>query len=227
MEIRTIIPGCKSGFDYTQRLGFERHVVAVDLGSKADHTAIVVFKDYQYPLPTWGKNNVQLLDERKIEICEAFRLKLGLKWTTTIDTVKSVVTQLHTCALWIDESGLGGPVAEQMKDMGIPFTGVVITSGDSWKRINQNLFRASKSFLVGNLSTLLQSGTLRISPHIKDASEFRAQLENFESVVSSAGHMSFSAKSGTHDDIVSAASIGAFACTQAKPQSFKVSPIVW
>jgi hypothetical protein len=227
MDIRTIIPGCKSGFDYIQTLGYERHVVAVDLGSKQDHTAIVVFKDYQYPLPTWGKNGVQLLDERKIEITEAFRLKLGLRWTTTIETVKSVRDQLHSCSLWLDETGLGGPVAEQMREMHIPFTGLVITSGDSWKKINQNLYRASKSFLVGNFSTLLQAGTLRISPNIKDAAEFKNQLESFESVVSNAGHMSFSAKSGTHDDIVSAASIGAFACMQTKPNSIKVSPIVW
>ena len=40
MDLRTIIPGCKSGFDYIQKVGYERHILAVDLGSKADHTAL-------------------------------------------------------------------------------------------------------------------------------------------------------------------------------------------
>jgi len=52
MDIRVPIPGCHSGFDYVQTVGYERHVVAVDLGSKQDHTAIVVFKDYQVPMGT-------------------------------------------------------------------------------------------------------------------------------------------------------------------------------
>lgn len=228
VEIRTKIPGCKAGVgDFKQVVGYRRYICGVDLGTLQDATAISIIEDELIPAPRYGKGFIQEFEPRRQTLVQAFRLKVGLEWPVIVDTIKQVKNQVPDCSLWIDTSGIGQPVGAMLKEKGVAFTGLTITSGDRYTKVSHDQYRCSKSYLVSYLNTQFQTGELRISEGIKDAKAFRTQVEDFESRISPSGQMTWTTRDGAHDDLLLSTAIAALGSMLSQNSSFKVSPITW
>lgn len=228
VELRTPIPNCLSTEGlYKQVVGYRRYICGVDLGTLQDPTAISIIEDELVPAPRYGRGFVQEFEPRRQTLVQAFRLKVGLEWPVIVDTIRQVKKQVPDCSLWIDTSGIGQPVGAMLKEKGVAFTGVTITSGDTFKKVDHVTYRCSKSYLVSHLNTMFQTGELRISEGIKDAKAFRTQIEDFESRISPSGQMTFTTRDGAHDDLLLSTAIAALGSMLSQNSSFKTSALHW
>ena len=226
-ELRTKIPNAKSGIDYIQSVGYRRFTIGADLGSLQDPTAISIIEDLLVPAPRWGKGYVQEFEPRQQTLVQAFRLKVGLDWPVIVDAIRRVKNQVPDSTLWVDTSGIGQPVGAMLKEKGVMFTGLTITAGDTFKKVDHITYRCSKSYLISYLSTLFQSGELRIAEGIKDAKEFRQQVEDFQALTTASGNLSFGTREGRHDDLLLSSALAAFGVAQSKTSTFKASALHW
>lgn len=226
-EIRTKIPNAKSGIDYVQSVGYRRYVIGADLGTLQDPTAISIIEDMLVPAPRWGKGYVQEFEPRQQTLVQAFRLKVGLDWPVIVNTIKKVKEQIPDSTLWVDTSGIGQPVGAMLREKGVMFTGVTITAGDRFTKMDHITYRCSKSYLISYLSTLFQSGELRIAEGIKDAKEFRQQVEDFQALTTPSGNLTFGTRDGRHDDLLLSTAIAAFGVAQSQTSTFKATALHW
>ena len=203
--------------------------LAVKVGEKniSQTTALSIIEDLHVPAPRWGKGFIQEMMPRQQTIVQAFRLKVGLEWPVIVETIKKVKDQLPDSTLFVDTSGIGQPVGAMLKDKGVVFTGVTITAGDSFTKVDHQTYRCSKSYLISHLSTLFQGGDLRISEGIADAKAFRQQVEDFVTQTTPAGNLSWGTRDGAHDDLLLSSAIAAFGCAQSQFSTFKMSSLQW
>ena len=228
VEIRTPIPNCFASEGlYRQVVGYRRYIIGADLGTLQDPTAISIIEDLLVPAPRYGKGFVQEFEPRRQTLVQAFRLKVGLDWPVIVATIKKVKDQIPDSSLWVDTSGIGQPVGAMLREKGVVYTGVTITAGDTFKKVDHVTYRCSKSYLISFLSTLFQSGELRIAEGIKDAKAFRQQVEDFQAMTTPSGNLSFGTRDGRHDDLLLSSAIAAFGVAQSQTSTFKSSALNW
>ena len=103
-------------------------------------------------------------------------------------------------------TGVGRPVFDMFVDSGIHPTGVVITGGMSEAQ-NGLICSVSKLNLVSRLQALLHEARLKIQRELDEADTLVRELQDFRMEYTAAGHMTFNARSGKHDDLVLALAI--------------------
>ena len=135
------------------------------------------------------------------------RLPLGTLYPAIVDHVGCLLTKLpgHP-ELVIDFTGVGRPVFDMFVDSGIHPTGVVITGGMSEAQ-NGLICSVSKLNLVSRLQALLHEARLKIQRELDEADTLVRELQDFRMEYTAAGHMTFNARSGKHDDLVLALAI--------------------
>ena len=85
-------------------------------------------------------------------------------------------------------------------------TAVMITGGDK-TRTESGYKDVPKRDLVAGLVMGFQSGGVRIAERLSESGALMNELVNFRVKVSSAGHDSYGARDGEHDDLVLAAAL--------------------
>jgi hypothetical protein len=137
------------------------------------------------------------------------RVPLG----TTYPTVVNYVGQLLQRPIWrgqidmaIDKTGVGAPVADLFTAGGLSFASVTITGGDTETR-EGTTHRVPKMTLVSALQALLHEGRLHIQKELPEAAVLVRELQDFRVRYTDAGHMTFGAREGRHDDLVLALAI--------------------
>ena len=135
------------------------------------------------------------------------RLPLGTLYPAIVDHVGCLLTKLpgHP-ELVIDFTGVGRPVFDMFVHSGIHPTGVVITGGMSDAQ-NGLICSVSKLNLVSRLQALLHEARLKIQRELDEADTLVRELQDFRMEFTPAGHMTFNARSGKHDDLVLALAI--------------------
>jgi hypothetical protein len=135
------------------------------------------------------------------------RLPLGTPYPAIIAHVGRLLTKLpgHP-ELVIDFTGVGRPVFDMFVYSGIYPTGVVITGGMTETRDGRTCF-VPKLDLVSRLQALLHEGRLKILRELDEAETLVRELQDFRMEFTAAGHMTFNARSGKHDDLVLALAI--------------------
>jgi hypothetical protein len=68
----------------------------------------------------------------------------------------------------------------------------------------------AKLNLISRLQALLQEGRLKILRSLPEAEALVRELQHFQAQYTDAGHMTFNARSGRHDDLVLALAIAAW-----------------
>ena len=71
-----------------------------------------------------------------------------------------------------------------------------------------------KHTLISNLDALINTGELRIAAELLEASAAKDELKNLRRHVTNAGRATFSAPSGSHDDLVVSLGLACWWCTQ-------------
>src|SRR6201989_1092535 len=108
--------------------------------------------------------------------------------------------------LVIDLTGVGRPVFDMFVYSGISPLGVLITAGASETR-DGSICSVPKLTLVSRLQALLHEGRLKILRELDEAETLIRELQDFRMEFTAAGHMTFNARSGKHDDLVLALAI--------------------
>src|SRR5215468_592067 len=135
------------------------------------------------------------------------RLPLGTAYPAIVAHVGRLMTKLPgRPELVIDYTGVGRPVFDMFVYSGISPVGVVITSG-AVETHHRMTWSVPKLTLVSRLQALLHEGRLKILRELAEADTLVRELQDFRVEFTAAGHLTFNARSGKHDDLVLALAI--------------------
>src|SRR6187551_3838159 len=135
------------------------------------------------------------------------RVPLGTPYPGVVAHVGRLLTKLpgHS-ELVIDFTGAGRPVFDMFVYSGISPTGVLITGGTADTRDGATC-SVPKLTLVSRLQALLHEGRLKILRELAEAETLVRELQDFRIEFTAAGHLTFNARTGKHDDLVLALAI--------------------
>lgn len=183
--------------------------VGVDVGQAHDYTAIIVTEEVM------GVEGRPLFHARSIE-----RLPLGTTYEAIAERTAQIVDNLHTLderrraagvpgfqtLLLVDAIGTGRPVIEMMHSRKLKPISITLTGGDGVIQHDRYTVSVGKSFMIGAMQALLQNEQWALGDDdLADIVIREAQA--YQIKVSEAGHASFAARSGAHDDLVCAAGL--------------------
>lgn len=145
------------------------YIMGVDLGRKRDWTVASVF------------------DITARRFCAATRLyKVG--WTIQYSRVSELYKTWRCSKAWVDQSGLGDPVVNELEERGMSVEGYVITE-------------PSRKVLVEMLSAACDARSFT-APDTEEFAPHKAELGRFEISVSKSaqGKLTYRVPEGDHDD---------------------------
>ena len=119
----------------------------------------------------------------------------------------------------LDATGLGGPVYEIFVGVGISPVGVMITAGTAQSEEGRFL-HVPKMLLISRVQALLHEGRPKKK---SEASVLMAELLDYRIQYTAAGHLTFNAREGRHDDLVLALAI---ACYRAAGDGVRYSGLL-
>jgi hypothetical protein len=190
--------------------------VAVDLGKKADHTAVTIIEPF---LPRFQSPDSVIFGHRAFiyKISRIRRYDLETPYPVIARTLKKINNQLiqddklDYIYFVLDEGGVGAGVSDQVCEL-IPHADVyrvTLTGGKSAKWNDSRNLSLPKPQMSSTLIALFEADRIWIPKGEHHAEDLKQELLNYEHKVSQAGHDQYgSIKTGTFDDIVSALGIG-------------------
>ena len=193
------------------------YVLGCDLAQVNDYTALVAVERTDTPLDLSTIRPVGRDFTTRLAIVGIKRLDRGIAYP---DQVPQIAAMLHALPVgWrrtelvVDRTGVGRAVYDIIRRSGIrPLVPVTITAGDSETPDGSGGWRVAKTELVSVISALLHRGDLDIPRDHPLGPLLAQELKSFEVTFTAAGHMTFAAGDGAHDDLVIAA---ALACWRA------------
>src|ERR1041384_4429381 len=190
------------------------YVIGLDLGQSRDPTAIAVVRS----VPRSGEAGRDRFREDGTEVYQCGhleRLPLGTPHPAIVGHVAGLLERLpRGSELVIDFTGVGRPVFDMFEIAGIDPIGVLITGGTSESR-DGRVYSVPKINLVSGVQALLHEERLKIHRELPEAPTLVAELQNFRVDFTTAGHMTFNARSGAHDDLVLALAIAVWRAKRA------------
>jgi hypothetical protein len=135
------------------------------------------------------------------------RVPLGTPYPGIVAHVGRLLGKLPAgTELVIDYTGVGRPIFDMFTYAGISPLGVLITAGiaETWEGA---ICSVPKLTLVSRLQALLHEGRLKILKELAEAETLVRELQEFRVEFTAAGHLTFNARSGKHDDLVLALAI--------------------
>jgi Terminase RNaseH-like domain len=196
-----------------------RYYCGVDLGQSHGHTAIAILRRVQFlKTSEAGQRNAHWKEHKPsiFQLGYLERVPLGTTYPGIVAHVQRLLAKPAFAGqidLAIDQTGVGAPVADLFKSAGVTFAGVMITNGAD-ESSEGTTYRVPKMTLVSRLQALLHEGRLQIQKELPEAAELVRELQDFRVRFTEAGHMTFGAREGKHDDLVLALSIAAWRSTK-------------
>jgi hypothetical protein len=135
------------------------------------------------------------------------RVPLGTPYPGIVAHVGRLLGKLPAgTELVIDYTGVGRPIFDMFTYAGISPLGVLITAGTA-ETYDGAICSVPKLTLVSRLQALLHEGRLKIQKELPEAETLVRELQEFRVEFTAAGHLTFNARSGKHDDLVLALAI--------------------
>jgi hypothetical protein len=185
-----------------------RYHIGLDLGQSVDYTAIAVVR--RVLIETKDERLNWAAESERIECGHLERCPLHTPYPLIVNRVRMLM-QHPICAgnvtLTIDQTGVGGAVADLFRQKGIEFHGVVITGGKTETNPSPGTYHVPKLNLISAVQALLHQGSLRIRADLPDTKTLVDELQDFRVEFTASGSMTFGARSGRHDDLVLALTI--------------------
>lgn len=142
------------------------YVMGVDLAKTVDFTVLTVMDSVT----------------RELVAFERFQ---DVSWTEQKIRIQSLAKKYNNALCFIDSTGVGDPVVEDLQKSGVSVDGIKFTS-------------ASKFNLIDNLSIAIEQRLITF-PMVEVLIK---ELKQFEYVITNAGNIKYSAPEGKHDDCV-------------------------
>jgi hypothetical protein len=204
------------------------YFVGLDLGQRADYTALAVVQSVK---ERNDKGNFEaVLHLRHLE-----RYPLRTSYTTIADGVVSVMRSealssdeydpaRHRLAkpkveLLVDKTGVGRGVTDILKERGLKFTGIVIHGGESTHNTD-GAYHVPKKDLVAALEVPFDTGRLKIAEGLALWPVLREELQNFRRKQNpKTSHVSFEHwRDSEHDDLVLAVAMASWGASARRGQ---------
>ena len=193
-------------------------VFTVDLGNQADYTAYSVIdaEEVRDEATHEGYEKKVRYSTYRYKLIYLKRVGLGTAYPEIARDIKAKMQNpaLKGAELVVDGTGVGLPVLQEMKELGLDPIGICITSGETeghWKSPKgANLgYTVPKQNIVTVLQSALSARRLVIPKGLDNLDDFRRELMNFKVSISRKGNETFGAADDSiHDDLVMSVGIG-------------------
>ena len=138
------------------------------------------------------------------------RMPLGIPYPGIVAHVGRLVARFPPgTELIIDYTGVGRPVFDLFRHSRIYPIGMLITSGVTEATID-GIAHVPKLVLISRLQVLLHGGQLKIQKDLPEVKTLVGELMDFRVQYTAAGHLTFNAREGKHDDLVLALAIACY-----------------
>ena len=205
------------------------YIIGVDLAQAQDFTALCVLErsstrtgEEDTGVTVFGPSGAARLTNptyrHRYAVRHLERLAIGTTYPAQVERVKELHDWLegegHKTELVVDQTGVGRPVVEMLREAKLSPVPVTITGGDAVTRDGLE-YRVPKRDLVSTVQVLLQSERLKIARELKEASTLTSELLAFKVSISLKGHDSYGNDVGPwrenpHDDLVLAVALAAW-----------------
>lgn len=173
----------------------EKIVYGLDLGQSKDYTAVC------------GIEVVRMSGKKNMLVRYLKRWPLNTGYPDIVRDVKQLITntrktQKKQTDLVIDYTGVGRPVFDMFKEIGLEPKGISIHGGDIVTK-EKGVYNVPKRDLVGVLQVLYQNERIKISGDLKEKDTLNKELLNFKVKITDSGQDTYSAwRERDHDDLV-------------------------
>jgi hypothetical protein len=136
----------------------------------------------------------------------------------TVSTTDQMLREVRVPPeLVIDQTGVGAPVADLLRERNLTFRSVVITGGDRVNREGRT-YRVPKRDLVSALEVSLQTGALKAAEGLELWPALRQEMQNFRRKIDlRTAHDSYEHwREGDHDDLVLAACLACWGAMNSR-----------
>ena len=219
------------------------YIIGVDLGQAQDFTALCVLERTAHDTgrerllslgvrvgtevvipPTTSPVYSYSYAARHLE-----RLAKGTPYPAQVARVKELHDRLkgegHEVKLVVDQTGVGRPVVDMLREVKLSPVAISITGGDTVSNDGDE-YRVPKRDLVSTAQVLLQTGRLKIARELKEASTLTSELLAFKVSINLRGHDSYGNDVGEwrenpHDDLVLAVALACWYGEQPPPRKLK------
>jgi hypothetical protein len=185
--------------------------IGLDLGQASDYTALAVVEKLE-------ANGDHDHDRAALHLRHLERYPLRTPYPEIADRVAALIrTEVLTVRTYndllqveellpelvIDQTGVGAPVADLLRERDLTFRSVVITGGDKVNR-EGGVERVPKRDLVSSLEVSLQTGALKVAEGLELWPALRQEMQNFRRKINLAtAHDSYEHwRESDHDDLV-------------------------
>jgi hypothetical protein len=191
-------------------------IIGVDLGQANDFTAICIIEQHHecFEKAHDGRTPDQVV--RHFHLRHAERRPLGTPYPEIAEYVGRLVKSLSTQgrdrmfapALIVDGTGVGKPVVDMMRRLGLHPIAVAITGGREENSGGDFNHSVPKRNLVSSLIVAFQEQRLKLAAGIPAIHELEQELVNFKARISATGHDTYDAwRDSIHDDLVLATAL--------------------
>jgi hypothetical protein len=191
-----------------------RWLFGLDLGQSKDYTALAIID---------GEGEG---DAAKFAVRALKRYPLGTAYPDIVSHVSATLERdefkgerAQRPLLAVDQTGVGAPVVDLFKKAKprADLWPILITGGDTESH-EHGVRRVPKRHLVSVVQVLLQSGRLTIAAKDPEAPTLAAELENFQTKITTSANEQFGAwREGTHDDLVLAVALAVYSGSVPRP----------
>lgn len=206
--------------------------VGLDLGQSNDYTAVAVVERITGKAVETGKSRT-LTDLERADLEWAFgdivpvpdapaappqyhlrhleRVPLGTSYPEVVARVQQLtrIPSLGEIFLAVDATGVGAPVVDMLlrASLRCPVFPVHIHGGDTVIREGIH-FRVPKRDLIASTQVLLQTGRLKVTADLPEATTLLNELLNYRVKIDpTTAHDSYNAREGAHDDVLLATAL--------------------
>jgi hypothetical protein len=187
------------------------YIMGLDLGKSMDYTALAILETRDTP---GGIGPEAIYHCRHLQ-----RFRLGTSYPSIVNSVRELCLR-EPLLTWmprlaIDQTGVGAAVADIFRQarLNADLQPIVIHGGD--RATNEDgIWRVPKRELVGVVQVALQTRRLRLAKELPELGVLTQELQNFQVSISEAGHDSYEARVGKHDDLVLALTMALWLATR-------------
>lgn len=188
------------------------YLCGLDLGQAGDYTALSVIRRSML-LAENGHPRRNLVGRllHKFECVHLERFQLGTPYPAMVASISELLRRPALAGptkLVIDATGVGRAVVDLFLNERLPakVCPLTITAGDTSRRDAWNMSRVTgywvpKNELVSSVRANLESGRLKVA-RLKLGDTLKKELIEFRVKLTKAANETFSAREGTHDDLV-------------------------
>lgn len=182
--------------------------IGLDLGQARDHSAIIV-----------NEKRVSQDGAAFHAIRWAHRFRLGTNYLDVAREVADLLGRLpqrpEPPALWADNTGVGRPVSDLLREQGLTPWNVNLTAGANWSISGARTISLPKAIMASTLNVALQNGDIGFAADLPWLEIITRELGTYRVTQTASGVDSFNSRTeADHDDFVVALGLAVFGASR-------------